>query len=71
MSEYITTKEGRNLQLPSDEEDAAINAGIAADPDTYELTNEEFTQSRPIGRPKSDHTKMLLSVRYSPEVVNF
>jgi len=26
----------RNFYLPTDEEDVAINTGIAADPDTYE-----------------------------------
>ena len=28
-------------------EEAAINAGIAADPDTWELTTEDFAQMRP------------------------
>ncbi len=28
-------------------EEAAINAGIAADPDTWELTKEDFAQMRP------------------------
>jgi hypothetical protein len=32
---YVKTKSGRKVQLPSDEEEAAIAAGIAADPDTY------------------------------------
>lgn len=27
---------------PSDDEDERINAGIAADPDTYELSADEF-----------------------------
>jgi uncharacterized protein (DUF4415 family) len=30
----------------SDEEEAAINAGIAADPDTYELTDEWFKNAK-------------------------
>jgi len=35
------------LIKPTAQEDAAINAGIAADPDTYELSREEFKQLKP------------------------
>ena len=38
--------------IPTPEEDALINAGIALDPDTYELSSEEFRQLKPMrGRP--------------------
>lgn len=66
---YITTKSGKKLYLPSDEEDAIINAGIAADPDTYELSSEEFKQLRPVGRPKAEVTKERITIRLSPEVL--
>ncbi len=36
--------------FPTPEEDAAIDAGIAADPDTFELTEESFAKARR-GRP--------------------
>ncbi len=50
--ETLTLPSGRVVILPTDEEDAAINAGIAADPDTYEFSAAEFKQLRPLrGRP--------------------
>lgn len=33
---------------PTPEEDEAINRGIAADPDTYEWTDEHFARARPV-----------------------
>ncbi len=38
----------RNLVMPTDEEDAATKRGIAADPDTHELTDAELQQLRPM-----------------------
>ncbi len=43
----IQTKSGRWIRLPNAEEEAQINAGIAADPDTWESTDEEFARARP------------------------
>jgi len=33
--------------MPTEEEDAAINAGIASDPEAFELTTEDFKRMRP------------------------
>jgi uncharacterized protein (DUF4415 family) len=44
---FLKTKSGRLVELPTDEEDAAINAGIAADPDSPEWTEEDFARARP------------------------
>jgi len=44
----------RSFILPTPEEEVAINAGIAADPDTYELSDKEFTQLRRAGRPRAE-----------------
>jgi len=46
-----------NTIIPTDEEDAAINAGIDADNDTYELTKAEFAKLKPMGWPKSSTHK--------------
>lgn len=68
----LTSKSGRIIQLPSDAEDATINNGIAADPDTYELTVAEFAELRPvkIGRPKAQVIKERITIRLSPEVLS-
>ncbi len=60
-----------NTIFPTAEEDAAINACILADPDTYELSAEEFTELKPYkgGRPKAEITKERISIRLSPEVL--
>ena len=62
------------LIRPTAAEDAAINAGIAADPDTYELSDEEFKKLRPAitrGRPKSDDPKEHVNLRLDAEVLTF
>jgi uncharacterized protein (DUF4415 family) len=52
------------------EEEAAIAHGIAADPDTFEPTDEEFAQmKRRGGRPKLAHPKVAVTVRYDAEIV--
>lgn len=47
MPKTIKTRSGRVLELPTPEEDAAINAGIAADPDNPELDDDWFKRARP------------------------
>ena len=41
---------------PTDEENAAINAGIATDPDTFELDAEWFRSARPVNEVDPDLT---------------
>lgn len=38
---------GRKIIIPDDVEDARINAGITADPDAFELTDQDFAKMRP------------------------
>jgi len=35
------------IKIPTDEEDAEIQRGIDADPEAYELTEEDFSRMRP------------------------
>lgn len=60
----------RRLIHPSEADDAAIAAGIAADPDTYELSDEEFRQLRLVrGRPRAVTPKQRITIRLSPDVI--
>lgn len=62
---------------PTDDEDAAINTGIAADPDTFEPTDEQFAMMRPFselprpgrGRPKLPNAKRAIKLRLDPDVI--
>ena len=61
--------------MPSPREDRAITAAAKADPDAQPLTPRQLKAMVPIrallGRPKSANKKLLVSVRYSPEVVRY
>ncbi len=65
----VKSETGRVFDLPSDEEEAKINEGIASDPDTHELSEQESRRLRPLGRPKAEVTKERITIRLSPEVV--
>jgi len=67
------------------EEEAAIQRGIAEDPENPEWTAEDFARARPFremfpelaasidrarGRPKSAHPKKQISIRLDEEVVD-
>ncbi|MFD2112029.1 BrnA antitoxin family protein [Thiorhodococcus fuscus] len=69
---------GRRYRIATEEEEARIREGIAKDPDTHELTDEEMAELRPLaemkrssGRPKAVSTKQPVSIRLSPEVVEY
>jgi uncharacterized protein (DUF4415 family) len=62
--------------MPTVEEDKAITAAARSDPDAQPLTPKQLKEIMvPLrtlrGRPKSDNKKLLVSVRYSPEVVAY
>jgi len=61
--------------MPTPKEDKAITAAAKSDPDAQPLTPKQLKAMVPMralrGRPKSESKKLLLSVRYSPEVVAY
>lgn len=66
---YLKTKSGRKVYLPTPEEDAEIAAGIAADPDTYEVPDSEFAHMKRVGRPPALVTKERITIRLSRDVI--
>ena len=65
---YLTLSNGRKILLNTPEEEAAINAGIAADPDTCELSDAKFKQLRP-GRPLGSGKKVQVTLRIDAEIL--
>ncbi|MEJ6003575.1 BrnA antitoxin family protein [Paucibacter soli] len=61
--------------MPTVAEDKAITTAAKADPDAQPLTPKQLQAMVPLkavrGRPKSENKKLLVSVRYSPEVVAY
>ncbi len=64
-----------SIVMPSREDDKAIVAAAKADPDAQPLSPKQLKSMLPMrtlrGRPKSERKKLLVSVRYSPEVVAY
>ncbi|MFO7541972.1 MAG: BrnA antitoxin family protein [Thiobacillus sp.] len=64
-----------SVAMPTAEEDKAITAAARSDPDALPLTPKQLKSMVPLrtlrGRPKSGNKKLLVSVRYSPEVVAY
>ena len=64
-----------SIRMPTAAEDKAITAAAKSDPDAQLLTPAQLKAMVPLkslrGRPKSENKKLLVSVRYSPEVVAY
>lgn len=64
-----------SVAMPTAEEDRVITAAARNDRDAQPLTPKQLKSMVPIralrGRPKSENRKLLVSVRYSPEVVAY
>lgn len=63
------------VAMPTVEEDRAITAAAKSDPDAQPLTPKQLESMVPMralrGRPKAKSKKQLVSIRYSPEVVEY
>ena len=66
------------INMPSAAEDRKIIAAAKLDPDAKPLTKAQLAKMVPLrnvtglrGRPKLENKKVLLSVRYSPQVVEY
>ena len=63
------------VAMPTAAEDKAITTAAKADPDAQPLTPKQLQAMVPLksvrGRPKLESKKLLVSVRYSPEVVAY
>ena len=61
--------------MPTAKVDKAITVAAKSDPDAQPLTARQLKAMVPIqalrGRPRSQNKKLLVSVRYSPEVVAY
>ena len=64
-----------SIAMPTSEEDRAITAAARSDPYAQPLTPKQLEAMVPLralrGRPRSENKKLLVSVRYSPEVVAY
>jgi uncharacterized protein (DUF4415 family) len=67
--------ERSKIAVPTAAEDRRIRAAAKADPDAQPVSAKQLKSMVPLralrGRPKSESPKLLLSVRYSREVVEY
>lgn len=75
MSKTAKTVKRPAVKMPTPAEDKAIVSAARSDPDAQPLTSKQLKAMVPMralrGRPKSQNRKLLISVRYSPEVVEY
>ena len=64
-----------SLMIPTLEDDQLITEAAESDPDALPLTEEQLSAMVPIrvvrGHPKLANKKQLVSIRYSPEVIDY
>jgi len=69
------TSRRSKIAIPSQAEDRRIRAAAKADPDAQPLSARQLKSMVPLralrGRPRSESPKVLLSVRYSRDVVEY
>ena len=71
----LKTTPKRVIAMPTGAENRKIRRAANADPDALPLTDAQLSAMVPLksvrGRPKSENKKLLVSVRYSPEVLTY
>ena len=71
----LKTTPKRMIAMPSEAENRKIRRAAKADPDAQPLSDDQLKAMVPLkamrGRPKSENKKLLVSVRYSPEVLSY
>ena len=71
----LKTTPKRVIAMPTETENRKIRRAAKADPDALPLTDSQLGAMVPLksvrGRPKSENKKLLVSVRYSPEVLTY
>jgi uncharacterized protein (DUF4415 family)/uncharacterized DUF497 family protein len=64
-----------SLKMPTLEGDQLITAAAESDPEALPLTDEQMKAMVPLrmlhGRPKLENKKQPVSIRYSPEVIDY
>ncbi len=67
-----STSSRPRIRMPTPAEDRKIRSAAKSDRDAKPVTPRELAQMRRArGRPRSPTRKLLVSVRYSPEVVDY
>ena len=65
----------REIALPTEAENRKIRRAAKDDPDAQPLSASQLKAMVPLkavrGRPRSENKKLLVSVRYSPEVLTY
>ncbi len=70
MQKMTKTRSGREIIVPTSEEDAAITAAALSDPDAHPLSDAELARLRPArGRPNAAIKRPMLSMRVDPDVL--
>lgn len=69
------TSKKSKIIMPSEAEDRRILAAAKSDPDAKPLTEKQLKAMVPMkslrGRPKLESRKLLVSIRYSQEVIEY
>ena len=75
MNTMPRTSKPALIAMPTLQEDKAITSAARSDPDAQPLTPKQLKAMVPMralrGRPKSESSKQLVSVRYSQEVLDY